>query len=103
MDFYNAVFLVLQMFNGCFRRVCGRSHNDDDLFGVFGTDVINQMILATGDRSVFIHRFLNDGGDFFIIGVGGFANLEEHVRVLSRTANDGVIRRQRISSDLRRR
>jgi len=96
MDFDNAVFFVFQMGDGRFGRVGARSHDDDNLFGVFGTGVFNQVILATGNLGVFVHGFLNDAADFGIVRIGGFANLEEHVGVLRRTAQNGVIRRQRV-------
>ena len=92
----DTVFFVFQMSNRGFGRIGARTHDDNNLFGVFCTDVIDQVILTTRDFGVFVHRFLNDRAAFFIIRVGGFANLEEHVGILRRSAQDGVIRRQSV-------
>ena len=96
MDFDDAVLLVLQMGNGRFSRIGARTHDDDNLFGVLRTDIVDQMILTAGDFGILIHRFLNDARNLFIIGVRSFANLEEHVGVLRRTAQQRVIRRQSV-------
>ena len=102
MNLQNAVLFVQQVFDGRFRRIGGGSHDHDDLFGVGGADVINQMILTARNLGILVHRFLNNGGDFFIVRIGGFANLEEHVGVLRRSANDGAIRRQSVRTVERR-
>ena len=78
----------VQIADGFFNRFGARTHDDDNLFGIGGTDIIDNIIFAAGDFSEFIHFFLNNAFDFFVEGVGSFAALEENVGVLSGAADN---------------
>ena len=66
--------------------------NDDDRFGVRIADVVEDVILTTGEGGEFVHRFLNDTGNGVVRRVASFARLEEDVGVLRGSAHDRVRR-----------
>ena len=63
-------------------------------FGVGRANVIEQMVLAAGERGELVHRVLHDGRRGKIEGVGGFARLEVDVGILRGAADDRMVRRE---------
>ena len=88
------VTVVVEIINGFFNRFRAGTHNNDNLFGVFRTDIVNDIVLTAADFCKLVHFFLNNAFNSIIIFIAGFATLEENVRVLSRTADNRSFRAQ---------
>ena len=84
-----------EILNRFLRNFCARSHDDDDALGVRCANVIEQLVLTSGDLRELVHRVLHDGGNRQVEGVHGFASLEVDVRILRSAAKDRAIRRER--------
>ena len=70
------------------------AHHDDDLLGVGGADVVEQVVLPAGQRGEFVHGVLHDARGLEVVLVDRLATLEVDVRVLGRTADGGPVGRQ---------
>ena len=55
--------------------------------------------MAAGQRADLLHHFFNDAGDGQIVGVGRFAVLEIHVRVLGGAGLVGMLGVQRAAAE----
>ena len=79
------------MFDGGGNGQCAGTHDDDNVGGIRGANVIKQMILTTGEAREFVHCLLNNRRDRIVILVDGFTADKIHVRVLSGTADGRAI------------
>lgn len=97
-DFNQAVFaaVCIEVIDGFFNRFGTGTHDDDDLFGIGSTDIVNNIVFAAGDFGKLVHFFLNNAFNLVIERVAGFAALEEDVRVLRGTADDRRFRTQSV-------
>ena len=61
-DFQHADLLALggQIIHRFVHGIGAGTHDDDDLFGIRGADIIKQMILTADDLGEFVHRVLDD-------------------------------------------
>ena len=91
-DFDQTVFLALcvQFIDAFFYRFRARAHDYDNVFGVFCSDVIKQMIFSSCQRRNFVHHFLYDVGRRVIVTICGFSVLEVSIAVLRRAALYGM-------------
>ncbi len=92
----HADFLALgvQVFGCLCRGDAAAAQDHDHPFGVLGPDVVEQVVMPSGDLGKLVHNVLDDLWAGVVIGVDRFTGLEEHVRVLRRAANEGVLRRE---------
>ena len=85
----------MQGFHGLLRHFGAGAHHDDDALGVGRADVIEQVILAAGERRELVHRVLHDGGGGEVVRIAGFARLEVDVGILRGAADDRTVGRER--------
>ena len=78
-----------------------RAHGDDDMFGIRCAVVVEWQIVATGQFADLTHIAGDDVGNGIVIRIGGFPCLEEHVRVLVRTAGNGLVGIEGLGTELR--
>ena len=69
-----------------------RAHDDDDPLCVRGSVVVNEAVLAPGVPGELVHHLCHDPGHGVVVGVAGFAALEEDVGVLGGTARGWGVR-----------
>ena len=69
-----------------------RAHDDDHAVGLGMAFVVEQVVVAAGELGKQVHRLLRDGGGGLVEAVDGFAGLEEHIGVLGRAAQHGMVR-----------
>ena len=81
-------------------RLRARPHQDQDPLRLWMARVVNQAVAAAGSLRQDVHGSLHDGGNAGIERVGGLASLEERVRVVGGSADEGPLRRQRPSAVL---
>ena len=74
------------MVDGLFHDVRAGAHGDDHLVRIGRADVIEQVVLASGQLAHFVHVMLHDGRDRLVVLVGSFTVLEVNVRVLRAAA-----------------
>jgi hypothetical protein len=67
----------------------GRAHGDDDAIGVGIAHVVEQVVLAAGERGDFFHVVGNDVRHLLVVDVGRFPALKVDVRVLGGAAQFG--------------
>ena len=91
-DFFSA---GQQIIDRQFDGIAGASHRDNDFFGVFRSDIIEEVVLPTGQCGNFVHVFLNDCRNFVIHFIGCFAALKINVAVLGGNAQCRRFRLQR--------
>src|SRR6185369_696039 len=81
-----------QIFNRILNNISAGTHDNDNALGIFGPDVIDQFVLATGQLAELVHLFLYDLFADRIVGVDGLAPLEVDIRILGGTAHDRLVR-----------
>ena len=69
-------------FDGFVRHFRARAHEDDHALGVGRALIIEQVIVAAGQKGELVHGVLHDGGRGEVERIAGFARLEVDVRVL---------------------
>jgi len=69
-----------------------RAHDDHDIFGVGSTDIVEQVVVPSGQLGETIHVLLHDARAVRIKAIHGLAMLKEHVRVLRRASQNRSIR-----------
>ncbi len=69
-------------------------HHHDHTFGIGGTHILKQLVLAANNFGELVHVLLHDCRAGFVVGVHGFAALEVHIGVLSGSAHHRAIRGQ---------
>ena len=67
------------------------AHDDHDVLGVRGAEILEELVLAARQLGKRIHFLLHDGGNGVEVWVAGFAGLEEYVRVLGGAAEHGLV------------
>ncbi len=82
------------MIHGLLHTGSRRAHDDNHAFGILGTLIIVEVVLAAGDGGKAVHGVLHDGRKGIVEGVAGLAGLEEQVRVLRSATDKGMLRRQ---------
>ena len=91
--------LRVQLFNRRFNRVTGRTHGNDHLLGIYGADIVEQIILAAELGCKGIHVFLNNSRNRVIVFVGCFTTLEVNIGVLSSNLQVRRFRLQRAGTE----
>ena len=86
--------LADHVFHGLVAGIGTGAHDDNDLLGIRGTHVIEQLVLTTDDLGELVHGGLNDGRSGVIVFIDGFTSLEVDIRILGGTANRGEVRAQ---------
>ena len=97
-DFNQADFVavVVEIVDGFFYSFGAGAHDNDNLFGIGCTDIIDNVILAAGYLGKLVHFLLNNAFNFVVVGIGSFAALEEYVRILGGTADNRGFRAQSV-------
>ena len=93
-------FCIKFFYNGT-NGVCAATHNDNHIFSVFCTVVVEQVIFATGNFGDFAHVFFYDFRKSIVVAVYCFTSLEVDVRVLSSTTDYRVVRVQAALTECR--
>ena len=75
-------------------RIRRRSHDNNHLLRIFGSDVIEQVVLASYNLGELVHRLLYDLRNDQIIFIHRLPALEINVGILRRAANHGPVRRK---------
>ena len=91
----------IKFFNNSANGVCATTHYDDDVFCIFCTVVVEQVIFATGHFGDFAHVFFYDFRKSIVVVVYCFTSLEVDVRVLSSTADNRIVRVQTALTECR--
>ena len=88
MDLHNTNLLALlvQVVHGLFDGLSTGTHDDDNAFGVLGTDVVVEMVLTTRNRGNGVHGVLNVLRDSVVEGLGSLIGLHPHVSSLNHTS-----------------
>ncbi|OPZ70443.1 MAG: hypothetical protein BWY83_01636 [bacterium ADurb.Bin478] len=86
--------LFVEVFDGLFGGLGGRTHDDKHVFGIRVAHIVEEMILAADHLGEFVHRLLDDLRDGSIEGIAGLAALEKDVRILGSAAQHRPIRRK---------
>jgi hypothetical protein len=81
----------IQCVNGLLDCAGGGAHEDDDAVGVGRAVVVEEPVTAAGLGGKAVHHVLHDDRAGEVVGVAGFAGLEEDVGVLCRSAEDGAV------------
>ena len=89
----------VEVIDGFFNGVAHGTHRDDNLFGIARAVVVEQLVFGADSAVDLVHVVFGDLDNFFVIGVAGFARLEEDVRVLRRAAQHGMLRVQRAAAE----
>ena len=84
--------LRYQVAHGLMHGLGPRTHHDDHALGVRGPDVVEQVVLPTGQCGELVHLLLHDTRGFGVVSVYRFPSLEIDVRVLRRAAEHGPVR-----------
>ena len=84
MDSNNPNFLAscVQSVDGRLYRLGTGAHQNDHPFGIGGTCVVKQVIVATSDRCKAIHRFLDNLWTSEVETVDTLTCLEIHIGIL---------------------
>ena len=91
-DQANLLALGYQVFDEFVHGVTGRAHHDHNALGIGVTNVVKQVVLATGEFGKLVELCLQDTGDGIVVLVDGLPTLEIDIRVLSGTTQDRMIR-----------
>ena len=91
LDHADLLTLFDQVLDGLLNGVGAGAHDDDDPLGIFGADIVDQLVLAAGELAEFVHFFLDDLDAGLVELVDGFTALEVDVRVLGGAAHDGTV------------
>jgi len=87
--------LLHEVVDGLTGSLGGRTHQHDDVLSIFGTVVVEQVILAAGNLGDFAKIVLHDLGHLVIIFVASLAMCEECLGVLGCTAGHGALGSER--------
>ena len=82
---------LVQVLDGLLGGFGSGAHEDEDVLGVGGADVIEELVLAAHLGGELVHDLLHDGGAGVVEGVDGLAGLKEDVGVLRGAAEDGAV------------
>ena len=101
-DFHQAHFFTLGQLvvDDFFNGVAHGAHGHDDMFGIGGAVVVEELVVGADLLVDFVHVLLYDAGNGFIVGVAGLSGLEEDVRVLGAAAQNGVFGVQSSGAEL---
>ena len=92
--------VLIQIIHRLLNRLADRSHRNDDAVRILGTIIIKQMVLAAGDFCHLRHCLFHQLRQRMVILIGCLALLEIHIRILSRTTDDRMIRVQCAAAEL---
>ena len=82
----------IQIVDGFLNYICAAAHADDYVLSIFCSDIVKQMIAAAGDLADFVHIVLDGLRNRIVVRIRSFTCLEINIRVLSGTAEMGMIR-----------
>ena len=95
VDQSNFLALFPQRLDALFRRERARSHHHDHALGVRRSKIIEQPVLAAGQRRKAIHGALHDIRRSFVKRIHSFARLKINIRILRRAPQHRPVRIQR--------
>ncbi len=82
------------MLNRFLHRFGPGTHQNDDALGIRRTDVIEQLVLASGQLGELVHVLLDDLRESIEPRILRFTRLEKNVRILRSAAQHRMFRRQ---------
>jgi len=82
LDQAELLALAVQVADRFFDGFATGTHRKDDLVGIRGSDIVEEVVAAAGGFSDLVHVFLNDARKSVVLLVGGLAALEVDVRIL---------------------
>ena len=84
MDDDGADLLALgdEVVDGLFDGLAGTAHGNDDLLGIGGANVLEELVAAADLLADLVHPLLDDAGDGVVVLVDGLAALEVDVGIL---------------------
>ena len=91
-DFFAA---GVEVIDGLMRDFRARAHHEEHPLGIGRADIVKQVILASDDLGKLVHHRLHFRRRRVVVLVRAFADLEEDVRILCRSAQHRMIRRER--------
>jgi len=94
LDEADFLALLVEIFDGLFRGLRCRTHNDHHALGIRSACIVEEMILPADHLGESFHRFLDNGRHSIVKGVTGFAALEKEIRVLGGAAQHRTLRRE---------
>ena len=77
-----------------------RTHEDEHLVGIFCTIVREELVFATGNLADFLHVFLNDARNCFVVRIAAFTVSEESLRVFCHTLSHWMLWAQAACTEL---
>ena len=77
--------------NGFLGSTGSRAHDDHHPLGIFGPNIVEQVVLTPRHLGELIHRLLDDGRGRQVVGIRRFTSLEEDIGILSRPAKYGLV------------
>ena len=80
-----------EVLDGLFHRLGGGAHHHDNPLGVGGADVVEELIVAAGERAEAVHGLLHEIREGVVIRVAALPRLKEHVRVLGRASQHRML------------
>lgn len=94
VDLYQSYLfpLVLEHLHGLFHGVRTTSHHHDNAFSIGCTDVVEKVVLASGQFGKRIHSLLDNIGGRFVELVDRFPGCKEDIGVLAGSPNDRLFR-----------
>ncbi len=94
--FFSASGEVIHCFFNC---ISAATHQNDNLVGIFCSDVIEQVVVSTCQFANFLHVLFNDFGRCKVVLVCCFSVLEVDICILSRTLKLRMFRVQSASAE----
>lgn len=79
--------------------IADRSHCDNHPFGIRRAGIVKQMVLPAGERADLRHIAFDNVGQRLIKTVARLPLTEVDIRVLRRSADDRMIRMQRVTAE----
>ena len=100
MHFQYTDFLafIYQVFNGLFHGLGTAAHQDNNPFCIRGTNIVEQVVLTTGQFGELVHSLLNDFRSGVVVFIYCFTSGEKDVRVLTGSTNNRFFRVHRPST-----
>ena len=80
-----------EVLDGFFHRLGGGAHHHDHPFGVGRAHVVEELVVAAGERAEAVHGLLHEIREGVVIRVAALPRLKEHVRVLGRAAQHRML------------
>ena len=102
MDRNHTNFLALlnKIVDSLASRLCGRTHQDNDVLCIFCTIIVEQVILTTSNLGNLTQILLYDSWNTIIVLIGSFTMCKESLRILCRTTGYRTLWSKRTITEL---